>query len=115
MTDQRRKSPRVAAQGSCTIRDPEGGEHAFELVDLSECGARLRCEIPIGAMTRIHVSMILPADRIGRDEDVDLETAGVIVWSHRVEEGVNDIGVFFPELDEAAAGLLQAYVLSAAV
>ena len=114
MTESRRKSPRVAAQGACTIRDPEGGEHAFELVDLSECGARLRCEIPIGAMTRIHVSMLLPGDRVGQDDDARLETMGVIVWSHRVEEGVNDIGVFFPELDDTGAAMLHAYVLSSA-
>ncbi len=113
MTEQRRKNQRVAAQGACTILDPDGGEHAFELIDLSECGARLRCEIPIGAMTRINVAMLLPADRVGRDADARLQTAGVIVWSHRVEEGVNDIGVFFPELDEEGASLLQAYVLSA--
>ncbi len=113
MTEQRRKSPRVAAQGPCTIRDPDGTEHAFELVDLSECGARLRCEVPIGAMTRIHVSMVLPGERVGHDDDARLETVGVIVWSHRVEEGVNDIGVFFPELSEDGSALLQAYVLSA--
>ena len=78
MTEQRRKSQRVAAQGPCTIRDPDGTEHAFELVDLSECGARLRCEVPIGAMTRIHVAMRLPGDRVGQEADASLETAGVI-------------------------------------
>ena len=31
MTQQRRKTPRVAAQGPCAIRDPDGTEHAFEL------------------------------------------------------------------------------------
>jgi hypothetical protein len=113
MTEQRRKTPRVAAQGPCAIRDPDGTEHAFELVDLSECGARLRCEVPIGAMTRIHVAMLLPADRVGQGEDVRLETPGVIVWSHRLEEDIHDIGVFFPELNDEGAALLQAYVLSA--
>ena len=113
MTEQRRKTPRVATQGPCAIRDPDGTEHAFELVDLSVCGARLRCEVPSGAMTRIHVAMALPGERVGQEEDVRLETAGVIVWSHRLEENVHDIGVFFPELSDEGAALLQAYVLSA--
>ena len=116
MSDERRKNPRVPAllTGPCTIRREDGSEAAFELQDLSECGARLSCEGAIGAMTRIHVAMRLPGDRIGRDEDTTVETVGVVVWSHKGEDGSFDTGVFFPELDEESAALLQAYVLSAA-
>ncbi len=124
MTDERRTNQRVAAQGPCTIRDADGTERPFELIDLSESGARLRCSDPIGAMTRIHVAMNLPGPRIGQDADIQLETVGVIVWSHRTaapadapqgEDGAfYDTGVFFPELSEESAALLQAYVLSAA-
>jgi len=119
MSEERRQHQRVKAAGACTIRDADGAEKPFELVDLSESGARLRCREPIGAMTRIHVAMLLPGPRVGRDEDVRLETAGVIVWSHRLDpapeagEPGYDTGVFFPELDEESAALLQAYVLSA--
>lgn len=114
MAENRRKHDRVPAEGPCTIRDPDGEERPFELVDLSESGARLKCGTPIGAMTRIHVAMVLPAARLGRDEDVRLETVGVIVWSHRIADEEYDTGVFFPELDADDAALLQAYVLSAA-
>ncbi len=119
MSEERRKHPRVQAAGTGTIRDPQGEERVFELVDLSESGARLRCRAPIGAMTRIRVAMLLPGPRIGRDEDVRLDTVGVIVWSHRIDPAPPDgapgydTGVFFPELDEDGAALLQVYVLSA--
>ena len=72
MSQERRTQTRVPAGGSCTIRDQEGDERAFELVDLSECGARLRCENAIGAMTRIQVNMVLPAERIGESADAVL-------------------------------------------
>jgi hypothetical protein len=112
VSDERRQHPRVAAEGTCVIRDEQGVDRPFELVDLSECGARLKCSIPIGAMTRIRVQMQLPGDRVGRAEDARLATVGVIVWSHRIADGVYDTGVFFPELAEDQASLLQAYVLS---
>ena len=115
MSDERRKQSRVPvpAHGACTIRSAERAEAAFELTDLSESGARLKCEAAVGAMTRIHVSMSLPAERVGRDEDAAIETVGVVVWSHGLEGGGFDTGVFFPELDDESAVLLQAYVLSA--
>ena len=116
MSDERRKHPRVPAllQGPCTIRDDSGAEAEFQLNDLSECGARLTCGMAVAAMTRIHVAMRLPGDRVGRDEDTLVETIGVVVWSHATGEGEYDTGVFFPELDDENAALLQAYVLSAA-
>ena len=113
MSDERRQAPRVAAQGACTIRDEGGTERPFELVDLSESGARLTCTVPIGAMTRIRVQMVLPAERVGRGSDVSFATVGVIVWSHRLADDQYDTGVFFPELEDRHAALLQAYVLSA--
>ena len=113
MSQERRTRSRVPAGGPCTIRDEKGEERAFELVDLSECGARLRCAGAIGAMTRIRVNMLLPADRVGQDEDARLETAGVVVWSHRMEDGQYDTGVFFPELEDRESDLLYAFVASA--
>lgn len=116
MSDERRKHPRVPAllQGPCTIKDGAGNEAEFQLTDLSECGARLTCKLPIAAMSRIHVAMRLPGDRVGKDDDTTVETIGVVVWSHATPEDGYDTGVFFPELDEESAALLQAYVLSAA-
>ncbi len=113
MTDDRRKHRRVPAPFPCVIRTDDGAERPFELVDLSESGARLKCAFPIAAMTRIAVQIRLPAVRIGREEDAGLDTTGVIVWSHRVEDDVYDTGVFFPELSDENAALLQAYVMSA--
>lgn len=113
MKDERRKHQRVPAQFPCVIRADDGSERPFELVDLSESGIRLKCGMPLPAMTRIHVVLQLPAGRIGREADERFETAGVIVWSHRVDDDVYDTGVFFPELEPTGAELLQAYVLSA--
>lgn len=110
---ERRQHPRVAANLSCTMRAEDGAEAPFDLVDLSESGIRLRCAQSVSAMTRIQVAVLLPAGRIGRDEDIRLDTQGVVVWSHQVEPGDFDTGVFFPELDDEQRGLLQAFVLSA--
>jgi hypothetical protein len=116
MSDERRKHARVPvpAQGACTIKDEAGEERSFELIDLSESGARLSCAVAIDAMTRVHVALRLPGERVGQDEAVTVETVGVVVWSHPRDEGGYDTGVFFPELDDKNGGLLQAYVLSAA-
>jgi hypothetical protein len=114
MPTERRQSPRVPASMACIMRDAEGQEQPFDLVDLSESGARLTCATPIAAMTRIHVALELPAGRVGRAADARVETLGVVVWSHRVEDDSYDTGVFFPELAAEHQALLQAYVLSAA-
>lgn len=110
---ERRKHQRVAASLPCTMRGEDGAESPFDLVDLSESGIRLRCAESVTAMTRIQVAVLLPAGRIGRDEDVRLDTHGVVVWSHQVQPGEFDTGVFFPELDDDQRGMLQAFVLSA--
>jgi len=114
MSDERRKDRRVPARGPCTIMGGDGAERPFDLVDLSESGARLNCGTAIEAMTRVRVVMMLPADRLGHTEDARLETVGVVVWSHQTEEASYDTGVFFPELDEATAGLLRNFVATAA-
>jgi hypothetical protein len=113
MSKERRTRTRVPAGGPCTIKDETGAERAFELIDLSECGARLRCETAIGAMTSIQVSMQLPAERIGQSEDGVLNTTGVVVWSHRSDDGTFDTGVFFPDLEDRTSDQLFAYVASA--
>jgi Na+-transporting NADH:ubiquinone oxidoreductase subunit NqrB len=113
MTEERRKTRRVPASIACIMRDAEGQEQPFDLVDLSESGARLTCANAIAAMTRIHVRVELPAARVGRVADARVETLGVVVWSHQVEDAVYDTGVFFPELAPEHLSLLQAYVLSA--
>ena len=114
MSDERRRDRRVPAQGPCTIVGGDGTERAFELVDLSESGARLTCEAAIDAMTRVQVVLVLPADRLGHTEDATLQTVGVVVWSHQTEDAVFDTGVFFPELDDDSASLLRNYVATAA-
>ena len=111
---KQRKHPRVPASLPCTIRDAAGAESPFELVDLSEAGARIRCPSALNAMTEIQVAILLPATRVGGPEDVRLDTRGVVVWSHEVGDHF-DTGVFFPELDPATQAALQAYVASAAV
>ncbi len=112
--ENRRRHERVAATMPCILVAADGAEQSFDLVDLSESGVRMRCARAISAMTRIHVAMVLPGGRVGRDDDVRLDTAGVVVWSHPVGDEQFDTGVFFPELGDHERGLLQAYVLSAA-
>ncbi len=96
----------------CTLVGESGEKQPFELLDLSESGVRMRCQSDLAELTRIQVAMLLPAGRVGQDDDVRLDTEGVVVWSHAVNEGIYDTGVFFPELDEDQRGLLQAFVLS---
>lgn len=109
---ERRRHTRVEASMPCTLVRDDGDKQSFELLDLSESGVRMRCKSDMAAMTRIQVAMLLPGARVGRDEDVRLDTEGVVVWSHAVNDGIYDTGVFFPELDDDQRGLLQAFVLS---
>ena len=113
MTDERRRDRRVPARGPCTIVGGDGSERPFDLVDLSESGARLNCPSPIDAMTRVQVVMQLPGDRLGLVDDEMLETVGVVVWSHQTGEDTFDTGVFFPELDDRTAGMLRNFVATA--
>lgn len=111
--DERRRDKRVFAPLPCTIQDPDGDDSPFDLIDLSESGARIRCDHAIAPMTRIRVAMRLPSARTGTDDDVSLETEGVVVWSHATEEGRFDTGVFFPELEETLREALRTYIHSA--
>jgi c-di-GMP-binding flagellar brake protein YcgR len=113
MSDERRKDRRVPAKGPCTIVGGDGEERAFELVDLSESGARLTCETAIAAMTRVQMVIVLPADRLGHTEDARLDTVGVVVWSHKANETSYDTGVFFSDLEDDMASLLRNYVATA--
>ena len=112
MSDERRVHQRVAGNVPCVLRTSSGKDESFDLIDLSESGARIRCGQPLPAMTEIAVNLELPGGRVGEDGDVVLETRGVVVWSHPLGDGRFDTGVFFPELDDANRAMLRAYVLS---
>ena len=111
---ERRRHARVEAGGICLLTGREGDQTAFELIDPSESGARLRCEQGLPAMTRVGVVLVLPGQRIGQSEDARLDIAGVVVWSHEAEPKVFDTGVFFPDLDDDARSALKAYVTASA-
>ena len=107
---ERRKHTRV--QTAVPFRlVTHGKEEAFDLIDLSESGVRIRCHKPLGAMTRIQVAMVLPGKALGASADVRFETTGVVVWSHK-QDSIYDTGVFFPEMDERQRGLLRTFVAS---
>src|SRR5512143_2708092 len=109
---ERRRHPRVHATVPLQIL-AEGKEHSFDLVDLSESGARIRPTQSLPAMTRLQVRMVLPGKRIGSPSDVSLATTGVVVWSHRQPGGpAYDLGVFFADLDETQRNVLRAFVAS---
>ncbi len=110
MGNERRRHQRVRAEVPLRLLNEQGDEEPFELVDLSESGARITCRHPINAMTRIRVAMLLPGRAVGHDGDVRLDTTGVVVWSHRAEDGRYDTGVFFSDLEDEQRGLLQAFV-----
>lgn len=114
MPDERRQHPRIAADLPFRFVNEQGEEEAFDLVDLSESGARIKCARHLGAMTRVQVGMVLPGRFLGTDEDVRLETTGVVVWSHPVEGGRFDTGVFFAELDEDQRAVLRSFVQASA-
>lgn len=121
MSAERRKHTRVAAALPCLMMGPDRKHEAFDLLDLSESGVRMRCARHLAPMTQIEVSIELPARRVGRPHDVKLNTRGVVVWSHRsgrdatgqgaVSAGY-DTGVFFPELTAEQRVLLTLFVAS---
>lgn len=109
---ERRKHPRVPAGLPFRLLT-DGREETFHLLDLSESGARIEASRPLHPMTRLKVSLTLPANRVGTPDDAQLETTGVVVWSHRRgADSLYDLGVFFAELDDAQRGLLRAFVAS---
>jgi hypothetical protein len=111
MGNERRRHPRVQAEIPFRLVGEGGKEEPFDLVDLSEAGARITCDRPITAMTRIRVAMVLPGPPLGRGEaPVTVDTTGVVVWSHRVEGGRYDTGVFFSELEDGQREILQTFV-----
>lgn len=113
MGNERRRHQRIRADFPFRLVNERGEEEPFDLVDLSESGARITCTHPIAAMTRIRVALRLPGRSVGQEEDVRLDTTGVVVWSHASEDGRYDTGVFFSELEEEQRSLLQAFVLAA--
>lgn len=110
MGSERRKHPRVRAEIPFRLLDEAGQEENFDLVDLSEAGARITCGHPIPALTQIRVAMVLPGAAAGAAASVQLDTTGVVVWSHRVEDGRYDTGVFFSGLEDGQREVLQAFV-----
>jgi c-di-GMP-binding flagellar brake protein YcgR len=108
---ERRRHSRVPA--SIPFKLKAGGKaEKFDLMDLSESGVRIRCARSLPAMTRIQVSMVLPAKRVGGKSDVRVETTGVVVWSHKADTKSFDTGVFFSELEDHQRTTLRAFVMS---
>jgi hypothetical protein len=114
MGNERRRHPRIPAELPFRFVSEEGRPEPFELVDLSESGARIRCARQLVTMTRMMVGMVLPGRYLGREDDVRLETPGVVVWSHDVGEGQFDTGVFFPDLVEDHREILRSFVQASA-
>lgn len=110
MGDERRRHQRVPADVPFRLVGADGSEDAFELIDLSESGARIRCGKSLAAMTEIRVALLLPGRSLGREGEIRLATTGVVVWSHKGEDGQYDTGVFFPALEEEQRDLLQHFV-----
>lgn len=113
MGHERRRHHRVSPELPFRLVNEQGDEEAFDLVDLSESGARITCGHPITAMTRIRVALVLPGTYVGQEDDVRVDTTGVVVWSHRVDPGRYDTGVFFADLADDQRGLLQSFVTAA--
>ena len=114
MGNERRRHPRVKAGIPFRLVNEAGEEEVFDLVDLSEAGARITCGHPIPTMTQIRVAMVLPrGEEAPEVRGASVDTTGVVVWSHRVEDGRYDTGVFFSGLEDAQRELLQAFVAGA--
>lgn len=109
---ERRRHARVPAKIPFHLL-ADGHDEPFDLVDLSESGVRIQSPRALVPMTRIRVRMVLPAARVGQPKDLQLDTHGVVVWSHKVRgEPAFDVGVFFSELDDRDRALLKAFVRS---
>lgn len=114
MGDERRRHRRVTASLPLRFVDERGEEEAFDLVDLSESGARIQCVRRLTPMTKVQVGMVLPGRYAGRADDVQLHTTGVVVWSHPVDGGGYDTGVFFSVLDDEQREILRSFVQATA-
>ena len=125
---ERRRHRRIATAVPFKIVNEAGQEEPFDLVDLSESGARIRCSHAVPPMTRIQVALLLPGRKLGLAKDVRVDTSGVVVWSHRASaaerpatkasrlsasEGGYDTGVFFPDLEDEQRSLLRTLVNAA--
>lgn len=107
---ERRKSRRIPASLPFRLV-ANGKEESFDLVDLSESGARIRCGHFVPAMTRIQVRILLPGSRVGTPHALEFDTHGVVVWSHKEPKASTyDTGVFFSELDDRQRNLLRTFV-----
>ena len=53
MANERRRYPRVAAELPFRFVSERGEDEAFDLVDLSESGARIKCAHHLAAMTQV--------------------------------------------------------------
>jgi hypothetical protein len=109
---ERRQHKRVPAGFPLKIVNEAGQEETFRLLDLSECGARIHCAHSVPPMTRIQVALTLPGKGLGLRKDVRVDTTGVIVWCHRLNDAEYDTGVFFPDLQDEQRGMLRALVLA---
>ena len=107
---ERRKARRIPASLPFRLVNA-GKEESFELVDLSESGARIRLKHAVAAMTRIQVRLLLPGERVGTKQALEFDTYGVVVWSHKeAKASTYDTGVFFSELDDRQRNLLRTFV-----
>lgn len=107
---ERRRAKRVAATLPFRLVS-NGKEEAFDLVDLSESGARIRAKHAVAPMTRIQVRILLPGERVGTKNALEFDTYGVVVWSHKEPKATTyDTGVFFAELDDRQRNLLRTFV-----
>ena len=115
MATERRKVPRITATDLPFRFVNERGEpETFELMDLSESGARIQCQRRLAAMTKVQVGVVLPGHLMGGADDVHMTTTGVVVWCHEVAEGRYDTGVFFSELAEEHREILRSFVQASA-
>lgn len=114
MGSERRRHPRITADLPLRFVSGDGDQESFELVDLSESGARIKCGRRLGAMTRVSVGLRLPGRILEQTDDVSVDTMGVVVWSHPLEDGRFDTGVFFADLEGEQREVLRTFVQASA-
>ena len=108
--ENRRKHPRVEAQLPVeAVHD--GSIVQIEASNICEGGAYCRSDAPLAVMTRMEVSIDLPAcGQPGAPAPVHVGAIVVRCEPHPIEVGVYNLALLFSSLDEPARARIAAFV-----
>ena len=107
---ERRRHPRVSGKNLPLKLLGRGGE-AYRIRDVSSAGVAFYSEEPVPVMTRVGFAIEFPASG-GPGEARHASGEGVVVRCERLSRTLShyEVAVFFGDLEDDAARLIQRYV-----